>query len=122
MPKSYEWLALYFMRPHKNLGHLKKCLGIFFLGRTNRNELNKKKRAGKAYLSPRAWPSRRPSSLLPCLLPPRAPKVLGGKPSTPPRRAPSLKLPPEPPNHSTSMLDELHVHSPSSQPLCVSPH
>src|SRR3954467_11859036 len=57
MPKSYEWLALYFMRPQKNLGHLIKCLDIFFLGRTNSTELNKKKKAGKAYLAPQARPN-----------------------------------------------------------------
>src|ERR1041385_231957 len=92
MPKSYEWLALYFMRPHKNLGHFIKCFGIFTRAKQKKQKKIKKKRKAETYLTPRGeahlpWPAQPPPGALSSSSPPsQAARCRQSMAAAPPRR------------------------------------
>src|ERR1041385_4142573 len=103
MLKVYEWLVYIIMRPHKSFQHFIKWFDICFI-RTTTNIIKKRKERlnrGKRKNFPLAWGeaplSSRPSPPgLPCRLPPRAAKQLGGAAPTPwsPPRRPGRSRPP----------------------------
>src|ERR1041385_178331 len=90
------------MRPCKSLQHLIKWFGIFIRAKTKFRKRKERLNRGKRKNLPLAWGeahlSSRPSPPgLPCRLPPRAAKQLGGAaptPWTPPRR-PGRSRPPQ---------------------------
>src|ERR1041385_9345570 len=88
MLKVYEWLVYIIMRPHKSFQHLIKWFGIFIRAKTKFRKRKERLNRGKRKNLPLAWGeahlSSRPSPPgLPCRLPPRAAKQLGGAAPTP---------------------------------------
>jgi len=59
MPKSYEWLAIYILSPHKRFGYFIKCFAIFFQSQTKdrKYKTEKKNKRGRTPGFRPTWPS-----------------------------------------------------------------